>query len=722
MKINNAVGSFRKNKQSIDFKQYRLLGTLDFSKILISIILILSGFSIQAQCKFKPIGHRGGSSYNYPENTLISLEQGFIEDIFAAEVDVRFTADSALVLMHDSYIDRTTNGIGDVKNLTLDYLKTLDAGSWKDSRYAGTPVPTLKEALLLANKYQKKLYLNMKVFAPKLIASTLKEAGVADDIVLLDPDDLEKVEIYHKILPNTPLVYFGELPEAIDDPVFYKFLKDNGVIAIEIPADYIYNSNDDRFDKLRDIAHSYQLELWAYTVNDPAYFKFLKEFGIDALETDRPSEAYQFFCNNSSGGYFPEKRITAQWDFKQNLFGTIGSKLVLMGDTSIANQKIEFGTTESFNLSPIENSSVGIARIPAFDSEHALRFFSNNAPEGIPGGLDCDNTYSLIFDILKPAGKNQYTAILQTSNNNSDDADFFLLGEDNGLGILEQYNGGFADSTWVRLALVFDLYKEKLDEYLNGKYVGTVVLEDSKNGRFCLNNNWGVQSSNLFSDNDGETNPIFVSSIQIRNYAMSPDEIEWLGKPTATKIDQSILNGSTLLCPEFESDITASPDENTYSLHVSAGDSVNYKWEMNAGNGWERITGNTFRNSASPTLKILNTSDLSSDLKFRCIAYNDCQSISNEFLFEDLHTGLKIPVWDQNIFRIYPNPSSGLVTIDLTKTSEPVEVKVYTVQGIQVFQKSSLSGKIQLKLNQGTYFIHVLNQSKKEVKKLLVID
>jgi len=721
MKKNNDVGSISENKQSVEFEQYRLnpFGTFDLSKILLGIILILSGYSIQAQCTFKPIGHRGGSSYLYPENTLVSLEQGFIENIFAAEVDVRFTADSALVLMHDYYVDRTTNGIGEVEHLTLEYLKTLDAGSWKDPKYAGTLVPTLKEALLLANKYKKKLYLNMKVFAPKLIASTLNEAGVADDIVILDPDELEKVGIYHAILPNTPLVYFGELPHDIDDPDFYAFLKNNGVIAIEIPADYIYNSDDDRFEKLRDVAHSYQLELWAYTVNDPAYFKFLKEFGIDALETDRPSEAHQVFCNNSSGGFFPEKRITAQWDFNQNLFGTIGSKLVLMGDTSVATQKIEFGTTQTFKLNPIENSSVSIARIPAFDSEHALRFFSNIAPEGIPGGLDCDNTYSMIFDILKPSGENQYTAILQTSNNNSDDADFFLSGENNGFGILEQYNGGFADSTWVRLALVFDLYKEKMDEYQDGKYVGTIVLDDSKNGRFCLNNNWGVQSSNLFSDNDGETNPVFVSSIQIRNYAMSPDEIEWLGKPKANKIDNSI---STNFCPEFESDITSSKDENSYHLHVSAGDSINYKWEMNTGKGWERITGNAFLNSASSTLQILKSNELSDDLKLRCIAYNDCQLVSNEFLLKDLRTGIKLPIREETLFSMYPNPSNGHVTIHFHETSQPVTVRVFTILGTEVFRKSSVVDKLQLKLASGTYFVHVQDNTRTETKKMLIFD
>lgn len=280
------------------------------ANLFFSLILIFFGLTATAQCNFKPIGHRGGSSYYYPENTLVSLEQGFIEDIFAAEVDVQFTKDSVLVLMHDYDVGRTTNGTGEVEKLTLSYLKTLDAGSWKGSKFKGTQVPTLKEALQLAKKYQKKLYLNMKVFAPELISRTLKEANVAGDMVILDPDYLDKVETYHKVLQDTPLVYFGELPRDIEDPSFYRFLKNNGVIAIEIPADNIRNSHDNEFLELRNMARSYNLELWAYTVNDPAYFKILKEFGIDAVETDRPSQAYQVFCNNSSGGHFPEKRVT----------------------------------------------------------------------------------------------------------------------------------------------------------------------------------------------------------------------------------------------------------------------------------------------------------------------------------------------------------------------------------------------------------------------------
>jgi len=687
--------------------------------LLICMCFVLVSFVAHAQCDFKPIGHRGGSSYNFPENTLVSLEQGFMEDIYAAEVDVRLTADSALVLMHDYYVDRTTNGSGEVEFLTLAYLKTLDAGSWKSSLYKDTPVPTLKEALLLANRFHKKLYLNMKVFAPVEIANTLQEANLPGDIILLDPDDLQKVKTYHEILPNTPLVYFGELPQNLEDNQFYSNLKDNGVIAIEIPADYICNSSDYSMEKLRDMAHSNSLQLWAYTVNDPAYFEFLKTFGIDGLETDRPSEAYQVFCNNAYGGFFPEKRITGQWDFNNSLQGTIGSKLVLIGDSSTEGQKIEFGSTRFFNLPSIDNIEVNVARIPAFDSEHALRFFSNIAPEGIPGGLDCDNTYTLIFDLLKPAGNNQYTSILQTSNNNSDDADLFLLGEANKSGIQGEYQGGFADSTWVRLILVFDLYNQKLLQYLNGNYIGTVELVNSMNGRFCLNNNWGVQSSNFFSDNDGETNPVFISSIQIRNYAMSPDEVLGLGKPKATKIEHTIVPNADVPCPVFANDIKQITDGNKIYLHADAGDRVNYKWEIKIDSEWRNITDTLFRNSASSTLGILNSPKLSGQYMLRCIAYNDCKTISNEHLLNMTEVE---QVFDNHNDQclVSPNPSNGSAYIDFSKSAQPYDIHIYTADGIEAYKKYAVNERCEVQLIPGAYICHVRNRKQTAVKKFLV--
>jgi glycerophosphoryl diester phosphodiesterase len=96
----------------------------------------------------KFIGHRGAAHYA-PENTLPSIAKAVELGFDYIELDVRFTRDGVPVLMHDKTIDRTTNGSGDIASLTLDEVKQLDAGSWFADEFAGTTVPTLREALEL---------------------------------------------------------------------------------------------------------------------------------------------------------------------------------------------------------------------------------------------------------------------------------------------------------------------------------------------------------------------------------------------------------------------------------------------------------------------------------------------------------------------------------------------------------------------------------------------
>lgn len=92
------------------------------------------------------VGHRGLSAA-YPENTLISFRKAIEAGVDALEFDVHLTKDSELVVTHDDKIDRTSNGHGFVHDLTLAELKSLDFGSWKDKRFAGTRIPTLNETL-----------------------------------------------------------------------------------------------------------------------------------------------------------------------------------------------------------------------------------------------------------------------------------------------------------------------------------------------------------------------------------------------------------------------------------------------------------------------------------------------------------------------------------------------------------------------------------------------
>lgn len=93
--------------------------------------------------------HRGYSE-TYPENTLLAIEKAFDAGADRVETDLGLTRDGHVVLMHDRTVDRTTDGSGRVASFTLEDIQRLDAGSWKDQRFAGERVPSLADALEVA--------------------------------------------------------------------------------------------------------------------------------------------------------------------------------------------------------------------------------------------------------------------------------------------------------------------------------------------------------------------------------------------------------------------------------------------------------------------------------------------------------------------------------------------------------------------------------------------
>ncbi|KHO62245.1 MULTISPECIES: glycerophosphodiester phosphodiesterase [Thermoanaerobacter] len=94
------------------------------------------------------IAHRGDSR-NAPENTLASFKRALEMGADGIELDVQLTKDGQLVVIHDERVDRTTDGIGFVKDFTLKELKRLDAGIKFDKKFAGERIPTLYEVFEL---------------------------------------------------------------------------------------------------------------------------------------------------------------------------------------------------------------------------------------------------------------------------------------------------------------------------------------------------------------------------------------------------------------------------------------------------------------------------------------------------------------------------------------------------------------------------------------------
>lgn len=112
---------------------------------LLAITCLLITPVAQAKRDITIIAHRGNPE-RFPENTLPGIESGAkIAD--AIKLDVRETKDGALVIIHDDTVNRTTNGVGAVAEMTLEEIKRLDAGIKGGKSHAGLRVPTLEEAL-----------------------------------------------------------------------------------------------------------------------------------------------------------------------------------------------------------------------------------------------------------------------------------------------------------------------------------------------------------------------------------------------------------------------------------------------------------------------------------------------------------------------------------------------------------------------------------------------
>jgi glycerophosphoryl diester phosphodiesterase len=98
------------------------------------------------------IAHRGGSLES-PENTMLAFENAVaISPNVILETDVHYTSDKQIVVFHDPTLDRTTNGKGPIKNLTLEEVKKLDAAyMFQDEkgdfpyRGKGLQIPTIQE-------------------------------------------------------------------------------------------------------------------------------------------------------------------------------------------------------------------------------------------------------------------------------------------------------------------------------------------------------------------------------------------------------------------------------------------------------------------------------------------------------------------------------------------------------------------------------------------------
>lgn len=237
------------------------------------------------------VAHRGGAKLA-PENTLPAFCSA-VDDWGAdmLELDVRLSADGHVVVIHDATVDRTTEGSGAVGDHTLDELRALDAGfRFVDEegrptfRAAGVTIPTLREVLEACPS----VWVNVEA----------KEAAVAGPLVALVRERGEQhrvlVAAEHERTRRAARDYRGPWGASRRHcALFWLLHRLPGGSPYTPPADVLqipefWKGRRLLTPRLVEAAHRRNLPVHVWTVDDPSDMRRMLEWGVDAIQTDRP--------------------------------------------------------------------------------------------------------------------------------------------------------------------------------------------------------------------------------------------------------------------------------------------------------------------------------------------------------------------------------------------------------------------------------------------------
>ncbi|MDM5227413.1 glycerophosphodiester phosphodiesterase family protein [Cytobacillus sp. NJ13] len=231
------------------------------------------------------IAHRGATGYA-PENTVAGFDLAVDMKADYIEIDVQRSKDGELVVIHDTTVDRTTDGTGKVGDLTFDYLRSLDAGSWKGEQFAGEPIPTFEEIL---DRYHGNVGILIELKAPELypgienqVADALKARNLdkpQNEKIIIQSFNFDSMKTMDQLLPKVPI---GVLTSNRADTTA------EALQEFSAYADWFNPSYGIVTEDLVNQVHSLDMQIGSWTVRSQEAADFLFEMEVDAIITDYP--------------------------------------------------------------------------------------------------------------------------------------------------------------------------------------------------------------------------------------------------------------------------------------------------------------------------------------------------------------------------------------------------------------------------------------------------
>ncbi|WP_068792988.1 glycerophosphodiester phosphodiesterase [Brevibacillus laterosporus] len=231
--------------------------------------------------------HRGASGM-YPENTFPAFHAAYLQGSNGMEIDVQVTADEQLIVMHDTNVEHTTDGVGEVRHLTYEQIYRLNAAAKSRKYYPPTKVPELSDVLLFVKTTGLRLIIELKNFI-------VPQPQLEEHVIRLIHDlRLHKQVVissfnYHSLLHvkeldpqiRTGMLYFGQLHKPWE-------------IAKQFRADELHAPEEQVNKSLLQAARQHHLSLLAWTVNTPERMQELFSLQIDGIITNYPNVARKY--------------------------------------------------------------------------------------------------------------------------------------------------------------------------------------------------------------------------------------------------------------------------------------------------------------------------------------------------------------------------------------------------------------------------------------------
>lgn len=221
--------------------------------------------------------HRGASAIA-PENTIAAFRAAEGTGADGIEFDVRVSRDGVPVVIHDDTVERTTDGRGEVRRMSVRELQALDAGGWFGSAFAGERLPTLEEVLVWAGE---RLRLNLEIKDPDAGAAVLELLrSFPRSRVLISSFDHNLMIRLRQGDSLLPLAFL------LDSPFWRRALKRASACGAES-----LNPRQDHVSRTMIAAcHRRGLVVYPWTVDDPGRFKGLLRLGVDGVFSNVPGK------------------------------------------------------------------------------------------------------------------------------------------------------------------------------------------------------------------------------------------------------------------------------------------------------------------------------------------------------------------------------------------------------------------------------------------------